>query len=398
MRRSLGGLLALVVAVVAAPPAAALDADQVRARVTGALAQAGPATGAYAVDLDTGETIVAVREDTPRIPASVEKLFVTATALLRFGPDHAILTRAVTAAAPEADGTVRGNLWLVGGGDPTLSDEQLRRLAADLHAAGLRRVRGGVHADDTLFDRRRGTPRTGFAPDGDLGGRLGALLVARGYQPDPALHVAKRLAKLLRARGIPVAGRTGKSRSPDEELATELASVPSPPIEALVRATNVPSDNFIAEMLLKGLGAAFGGGRGTTGAGARIVLRTLAPHGITPRVVDGSGLSRSNSTSPREVVRLFDHMAESEVAEPWRRSLAVAGRSGTLHDRMRGTPAAGRCRGKTGTIAGVSNLVGTCDTPDGPVAFAWLMNGVDPHGARRLQDRMTAALARYAGQ
>jgi D-alanyl-D-alanine carboxypeptidase/D-alanyl-D-alanine-endopeptidase (penicillin-binding protein 4) len=64
---------------------------------------------------------------------------------------------------------------------------------------------------------------------------------------------------------------------------------------------------------------------------------------------------------------------------------------------MRGTPAAGRCRGKTGTIIGVSNLVGMCDTPGGRVAFAWLMNRVDPFGARRLQDRMTAALARYEG-
>ncbi|HEX2045686.1 MAG TPA: D-alanyl-D-alanine carboxypeptidase/D-alanyl-D-alanine-endopeptidase, partial [Gaiellaceae bacterium] len=192
-------------------------------------------------------------------------------------------------------------------------------------------------------------------------------------------------------------GATGKARAPDEELASELGAVTSPPVADLVRATNVPSDNFLAEMLLKRLGADFGGGRGTTGAGAQVVLNTLGGHGVTPRIVDGSGLSRSNRTTPREVVRLLEHMEGQPAARVWRRSLAVAGRSGTIKDRMRGTPAAGRCRGKTGTIIGVSNLVGVCDTPGGRVAFAWLMNRVEPFGARRVQDRMTAALARYSG-
>ena len=156
--------------------------------------------------------------------------------------------------------------------------------------------------------------------------------------------------------------------------------MPSPPIADLVRATLVPSDNFLAEMLLKGLGAGFGGGFGTTGAGAQVVELTLRPFGITPRIVDGSGLSRSNSTTPREVVKLFERMEDQEVARTWRRSLAVAGRSGTVATRMRRTPAAGRCHVKTGTINGVSNLAGVCDTHGGVVGFAWLMNGVEPLG------------------
>jgi D-alanyl-D-alanine carboxypeptidase len=63
---------------------------------------------------------------------------------------------------------------------------------------------------------------------------------------------------------------------------------------------------------------------------------------------------------------------------------------------MRGTAAAGRCFVKTGTIRAVSNLAGVCRTTGGEtVGFAWLMNGVNPYGARRIQDRMTALLARY---
>ncbi len=397
MRRSLGGLAALLVALVAAPPAAALDAEQVRSRVARSLAQAGAATGAYAKNLETGREIVSIRADSGRIPASVEKLFVTATALLRWGADGELFTRVVSEAELDPDGTLSGNMWLVGGGDPTLTDEKLANLALNVHANGVRRVTGGVRADDTLFDRRRGTPRTNFAPDFDLGGRLGALLLGRGFQADPARYAAKRFVRFVRAEGIQVSGPTGLSRAPAEEVAAELGSIPSPTMADLVRLTNVPSDNFFAEMLLKGLGAGFGGGFGTTGSGAAIVEQTLRPFGITPRIVDGSGLSRSNSTTPREVVRLFERMEDQEVAGAWRRSLAVAGRTGTVSSRMRGTAAAGRCRTKTGTINGVSNLVGICDTHGGVVGFAWLMNGVDPFGARRLQDRMTAVLANFTG-
>jgi D-alanyl-D-alanine carboxypeptidase/D-alanyl-D-alanine-endopeptidase (penicillin-binding protein 4) len=76
-------------------------------------------------------------------------------------------------------------------------------------------------------------------------------------------------------------------------------------------------------------------------------------------------------------------------------SLPVAGRSGTLSSRMRGTAAAGNCRAKTGTLRSVSALAGFCTARDGArLGFAILMNRVNPAGARRLQDRMAAALAR----
>jgi D-alanyl-D-alanine carboxypeptidase/D-alanyl-D-alanine-endopeptidase (penicillin-binding protein 4) len=77
-------------------------------------------------------------------------------------------------------------------------------------------------------------------------------------------------------------------------------------------------------------------------------------------------------------------------------SLAIAGRTGTLTDRMRGGAAQDRCRAKTGTLRDVSALAGYCTTRSGAnVAFAFLMNYVSPYGARILQDRMTNALARY---
>jgi D-alanyl-D-alanine carboxypeptidase/D-alanyl-D-alanine-endopeptidase (penicillin-binding protein 4) len=160
---------------------------------------------------------------------------------------------------------------------------------------------------------------------------------------------------------------------------------------------NVPSDNFIAETLVKALGMSFGG-RGSTAAGAAVVRSTVARLGVRTTAVDGSGLSRANRTSPRAVVSLLVAMQESDVAEPFYASLPVAGRTGTLYDRMRGTAARDACRAKTGTLSNVSALAGYCQTRDGGrVAFAFLMNYVWPAGARRLQDRMAAALARYDG-
>jgi D-alanyl-D-alanine carboxypeptidase/D-alanyl-D-alanine-endopeptidase (penicillin-binding protein 4) len=396
LRPAVAALAALCLLLVLAPAAPAAGLDAVRAGLAREFAPAGGLSGAYARDLQTGTELIAVREDRPRIPASVEKLFVTATALLRFGPTGQLATRAVVDTQIDVgDGTVDGNVWLVGGGDPALEESDLRTLARAVRAAGVRRIEGDVVGDDTAFDRRRGGPRTGFAPDFDLGGRLGALVMQRGYQTNPTTYVARRFAANLRAVGVEVGTDVRVGDAPDG--AADLATVGSSPMSALIRQTNVPSDNFYADMLLKALGSQFGPG-GTTPGGATVVRDTLDDFGVRPRIADGSGLSRANRTSPRQVVRLLERMETQETAATWRSSLALAGRSGTVRRRMRATPAAGRCRVKTGTIRGVSNLAGVCRTSTGSsVAFAWLMSGVPTRGAHRIQDRMTAVLARYEG-
>ena len=384
---------AFAASLVVAPPAAAIDAPTLQRSLTREAQQAGAFSGAYARDLGSGQDLVAVRPDAPRIPASVEKLFVTSSALLRYGPDAQPQTRVTTAATLDEDGRLDGDLDLVGGGDPTLSEAGLGELAGALHTAGVRRIAGDVVGDDSRFDRRRGGPRTNYLADRDMGGRLGALVLNRGFQTYPAAYAARRLRAHLRNSAITVLG-TARAGAAATDGITDLAVLAGPPMRDLVRQVNVPSDNFFAEMLLKDLGAEFAGS-GTTPAGAAVVRDTLDDFGVRPRIADGSGLSRANRTTPRQVVRLLERMENQEIAMTWRQSLAVPGRSGTVRRRMRGT-AASRCRVKTGTIRGVSNLAGVCSTTGGEtVAFAWLMNGVNPYGARRLQDRMTALVARY---
>jgi D-alanyl-D-alanine carboxypeptidase/D-alanyl-D-alanine-endopeptidase (penicillin-binding protein 4) len=122
----------------------------------------------------------------------------------------------------------------------------------------------------------------------------------------------------------------------------------------------------------------------------------MAGLGLHPRVVDGSGLSRANLASPRQIARLLSAMERTGAGEIFYSSLAVAGRSGTLAYRMRGTVAAGRCRAKTGTLIGVSALSGYCEAVGGrQLAFSILMNRVSVSGARALQNSMAVSIARY---
>ncbi|MGH2839797.1 MAG: D-alanyl-D-alanine carboxypeptidase, partial [Solirubrobacteraceae bacterium] len=176
--------------------------------------------------------------------------------------------------------------------------------------------------------------------------------------------------------------------------AASVASWRSMSVGELSRFVNVPSNNFAAEMLLKGLGARYRG-KGATGTGASVVRQTLAGFGVRPRIEDGSGLSRANRTTPLEVVRLLEGMYATDAGLAFRASLAVAGRTGTVARRMRGTRAAGRCQVKTGTLSNVSALAGYCRARNGrDISFALLMNRVSPAGARAIQDRIAIAIAR----
>ncbi|WP_187369056.1 D-alanyl-D-alanine carboxypeptidase/D-alanyl-D-alanine-endopeptidase [Baekduia soli] len=429
MRRRLVLLLTLAVLVagVLAPAARAVDRAGLRSTLAVLHHRLGPAAGAYVVDLGTGQPIFAHRQDLALAPASNEKLFVTAAALLRFGPAATLSTqlRAAPGAAVDASGVLRGDLYLVGGGDPTLGDPGLETLADDLAAAGVTRIAGAVIGDESSFDTLRGGPDSAYRPDGDLGGWLSALSWDHGRATggSPAKAAAARLASLLKARDItydrrPRAGALpggaspatptlpapstttpGTSATPAQVPAsdTPLAVLPSPAIRELMADTNIPSENFYAEMLTKALGAHFGAG-GTTAAGLAVTRAQMAALGIHPRLVDGSGLSRADRTTPRQIVRLLTRMDGQDTSADWEASLPVAGATGTLRLRMRRSAAAGRCLAKTGTLIGVSALSGYCTTTGGVrVAFSFLENRVCASCAKRLEDRMVGAIARLDG-
>ena len=396
-------LACALVCALAAPSAEAAGPAQTKRVLRSEMAKAGAYAGAHVVDLGTGRALYSEDASVARIPASVEKLYTTAAALERFGPQGALSTQVLGASAVDETGVLAGDLYLRGGGDPSFGAWSAGLLADFLvEQTGLTEVDGRVIGDESAFDGLRGPPSEGFRTSSYVG-PLSALTFNHGFtgrrwppfQASPPRSAARAFATALQRRGVTIRRSARAGVAPVG--AVPLTSLNSPGIENLVASMNVPSDNFTAEMLIKALGAAFGAG-GTTSAGAAVVRSNAARLGIRTTVVDGSGLSRSNRTSPKAVVSLLTAMDESALAVPFEASLPVAGRTGTLHDRMRRTAARDACRAKTGTLSNVSALAGYCDTRGGArVAFAFLMNSVYPWTARRLQDRMTAALARYDG-
>jgi serine-type D-Ala-D-Ala carboxypeptidase/endopeptidase (penicillin-binding protein 4) len=394
-------LTATVVLLGGASTAQASLAEQRLERAVGAqVRSAGGSSGAWVADLDTGEELFSHYPDRRRTPASVQKLFTTATVLARLGPQARLETAVSTNGALDPEGTLEGRLYIRGFGDPSFGSPRLARLAAALRAAGVRSVTGGIYGDESFFDRRRGVPASGFAVSPWIG-PLSALAFNRGigpagrFQRRPATFVAARLRSLLAARDVDVEGPARAARTPPGAL--ELVSVSSAPIQSLVRHTNQVSDNYFAEVLLKGLGARLHEA-GSTAAGAAVVRRFQRKLDADSAVVDGSGLSRANAASPRAVGHLLARAEDEPWFESFYRSLPLAGRSGTLRKRMRRTRAQGRCRAKTGTLIGVSALAGYCRSiADRRLAFVLLMNRVNVYSARRAQDRVAATLASYTG-
>lgn len=408
MRRRLLPPVALALVALSAFGAAAAAAAPLDRLVARGLARAGGANGGFVLDTTTGRTLAAVRADARRIPASVEKLYTASTALLRFGPRGTLDTTVLATGELDDAGVLRGSLFLRGGGDPTFGSYAFTRRAYGLGAtietlavrvrnAGIRRVTGRVYGDESWLDGLRGGPSSGFRFDPYVGGPLGGLMFNRGLarengsaiQTKPAKFAAQQLTLELRRAGVRVGRGAGERSAP--AAAEKVASVSSPTMGTLIRLTLVPSDNLVAEMLLKSVGAAHGPG-GSTAAGGAVVRRTLRRYGVRPRIADGSGLSRANATTPRQVVTLLDAMRNDVT---FRAALPVAGRSGTLATRMRGTLAQDRCQAKTGTLSNVSALAGYCRTRnDHVIAFAFLSNEVSPYTAKAAEDRLLAALAR----
>jgi D-alanyl-D-alanine carboxypeptidase/D-alanyl-D-alanine-endopeptidase (penicillin-binding protein 4) len=409
-------------------------------RLSRAMAGASSSSSAYVMDSDTNRVLFARKATVRRSLASNTKLFTTSATLGRLGETGQLATTLVGTGALRSSGTWDGNLYLRGGGDPTFgarsfnrdygSDASPETLAAILHRAGFTKVTGHVYGDESLWDTRRGGPESGYGVSPWVG-PLGALNFDHGYGKsgflsDPASYAAERLDSALGAEGIKVKGKPGRRAAPGG--AYLLAEVRSPSARQLIRLTNKPSDNWFAEMLGKGLSVDLkpGGparaagdpvpptptvhhadatraaplpGPGTSRAGARAAARFARTLGATPHLVDGSGMSRADKASPRSVALLLDGMRARDDFQSFYDSLPIAGRDGTLDNRMRHGAAAGRCHGKTGTLTGVSALSGYCTTRGGrTVVFSILMNGVgDTNAARSIQDRMANTIAGWRG-
>ena len=387
-----------VVSVVCAAAATATAAGPAGLEPRLAHALAAPSlslgrTAALVVDIPTGAIVFAHNESLPVAPASNEKLPVSWAALTRLGVGYRFHTE-IYAAGVRAGETWNGDLILKGFGDPTLSAADIDRLAATIRGRGIRVVNGRVLGDESFYDTKRGAAGWKRYFVGGETPPLSALVVdrAQGWPAlSPPLLAARALRDALSRHGVAVAGRPGLGVAPD--AAVSLASDVSDPLSQIVRRMNHESDNFYAEMLLKQLVAATGR-IGTSVGGGRVVIATMREAGIPVggvRIVDGSGLSNLDRLTADALVGVIRAGAmDPLVREAFVGSLAVAGMSGTLSDRL---PALrGKVRGKTGTTDLACTLSGVIT---GTTAFAVLENGspVSSWAARAAQDRFVTILA-----
>jgi serine-type D-Ala-D-Ala carboxypeptidase/endopeptidase (penicillin-binding protein 4) len=395
---------ALVLAVVlvalcaaAGPGAAATPSmDGALGRALRAQGIAPARTAAIVVDARTGATLFTHNSTASLLPASVEKLAVSYTALRVLGPGFRFRTELVGVGS--RSGRVwHGNLVLVGYGDPTLTRTDLSRLARRFADTGIERVQGRVFGDDTYFDRRRDALGWKSSYVGIESRPLSALSVAGmpvASMDGSAAAAARALADALRERGIAVSGPAGKGRAPADAL--PIAFDLSQRLSNVVPRMNADSDNFVAEMVLKGLGATIAH-PGSTVAGAKLVRSTLRSAGVRlagVRIADGSGLSRFDRVTADALADILRAGAsDRRTGELFVSSLAVAGVSGTLKARLATRPTRGRIHAKTGTTNRASALAGFVGRR---YVFAIVQNGhpVPYWAARAAQDRFVSVLAR----
>ena len=196
---------------------------------------------------------------------------------------------------------------------------------------------------------------------------------------DPAAYFLAVLRETLRGAGVAVEGQA----LPADEwptyrtLESRLFVSSSPPLREILPAMLKPSQNWIAETLLRAVGReARGVGSGEAGAGVvDSILRSWQLPAAELRMADGSGLSRYDLLSPRLLVELLIDLRQQPNGELFYTSLPVAGMDGTLANRMTAAPLRGNVHAKTGTLSGIRSLSGYLTTAAGdPVVFSFIVN------------------------
>jgi D-alanyl-D-alanine carboxypeptidase/D-alanyl-D-alanine-endopeptidase (penicillin-binding protein 4) len=422
------------------------------------------------VSLDDGSVVYGRDSDELLNPASNVKLFTTAAALVRLGPEYRFDTEILVdeqsgqkprKGQPSGPGQIQGNLYVRGKGDPSITTERLWGIANELYFAGLRSVSGNLVLDESYFDgehvgpgfEQENSDRSYMAPAGALSlnsnaigvfvspgdgvGKpavveldppsnyfvvdnqatttrahsLGRLFVTSTVDGDhqriivsgrvpmgsapsaswrkidqPALFLGNTLESYLELRGISVKGKVVLGSVP--ATAKPFMVHRSDTLDLVLKRVNKNSSNFMAEQLVKTLGAQVEGAPGSWAKGITAIEDFLSGEvgiGLGTFVMkNGSGLNDTNRFSSAQVCKLLRYMWDRfPLAPEYLSSLGIAARDGTLHFRMDGTDAAGRLRGKTGTLENVSALSGYVQSLDGErFAFSVLANDFPTRNAQ----------------
>jgi D-alanyl-D-alanine carboxypeptidase/D-alanyl-D-alanine-endopeptidase (penicillin-binding protein 4) len=453
---------------------------------------AGARVGVSVVDLDTGDALFTRDAGGRYSLASNAKVLTSAAALARLGPEFRWRTTAYAEKWEPDTGTIKGNLYLRGRGDPTLRASDIRALIHDLKLAGVRAIEGQIVFDTTYFDDVVEPPRFADQPKERAGFRapVSSLSVEQNsvvivVEPDTAgifpaevwldetagdyvellladvstvtkgrtrLRVETKFKKVGKETNIQleISGQIRADQGPEwlrrriddpmrfageivkralshEQItlgkkklgrgvvpltARALAVHESAPLAEVIRGMNKTSNNFVAETVLKTLGAetiaqAEPTPRPATWAdGVAAVSRWLTDVAGLPagsfRNENGSGLFDSSDLTPAQMTQVLGAAwRDFRVWPDLLASLPIMGVDGTVRSRLARSFARGRARAKTGTLAAVSTLAGyVAVESDHPLAFAILVNDIPPGGrgaARALQNQIIEACVAYLG-
>ena len=339
-----------------------------------------------------------------RVPASNQKLLMSMPLLDELSPGYRIATLASIPQGSRDGSVVTGDLWLLGRGDPTVTDggsyarslymepTRLGTLARRIKAAGIRRITGRVFGSTGYFSHD--WYAEGWKPDFPTeevamptaltfdGNRAGDTHIA-----DPERRAAQGLMKRLRKVGVRVDGPAAQGDAPPDLQV--LSRIKSRPLKALLTHTNRRSSNFFAEVLGKRLGVETYGKPGTIAKGAQAIRAFAARHGVKLQAYDSSGLSYSNRVSPRGVASLLSAVESEPWAGALRKTLAK-GNQGTLEDRLGKV----RLRAKTGSLERISSLSGWVwlKRLRTWAAFSIMSRGMDKSVAAGIEDRIVRIL------
>lgn len=325
------------------------------------------------------------------LPASTEKILTAVGALEHLPQDHAFRTAVLHDPAT-------GNLVLVAGGDPALTSDDLGRLAREVRAAGFTEV-GDLVADVGRFSPDLWAPGWEDWHVPRYTGPLSTLIVDRNrhrtddeFLADPDMENVKLFIDSLAAAGVVVSGEVRMEPAPPG--AVQIVAHESPSVVELIGVMLRESNNEIAESLVREVGL-LDSGDGSTLRGTLTTVGTIRGLGAEylGTMSDGSGMSRTNATSATDLVTVLTMARDQDWFPQFLASLPVAGRSGTLANRLTGPATAGVVVAKTGTIIGGVALAGYAPLQDGSEAvFAIIINGEAAHAIVGYVDRFVITL------
>jgi len=384
-----------------------------------------------AIDLESGKELVSVKhsKDAALVPGSLMKLFVSAAALDRDARLPMSFDTTVATDGTVHDGTLKGNIYIIGSGNALLSVKELNLAVAGLHSLGIRIIDGDIIADDSLFEATNlnktrwigpayasqgalgldlhtvsvtasadkanfsveppnDSVHVAFSTDGQAGirriddvayvvtksGLSNSTVSKRFGLNDPALYAAGTFKTLLRAAGISHSGNIKKGKAPVSSRV--LSRMKAPALAEIIANMNQHSLNVVADNVLLKLGAEQFGAPGTrvkgVGAVKDFFVRepVLADQDVT--IFDGSGLSSENRVSAATMTRFFYAASKKAWFRVLYDSIPRAGLDGAINPGYRNESV----RVKTGQLPDSYSLAGYGEDKYGKkIAFCYMVNG-----------------------